>query len=334
MSPLLRNVGEQAEQWRARLAAIRRWVEDTVLWRIWERLLENEFVDRSVALGAKAFISFFPLVIVISTFVGSHARHSIITTVASRFGLSGPSFTTVKEAFKSSDHIRRATGIVGLVFLIFYATSFTTALQRVFLKAWRRPPNKKAANRLRGPAWLGAIVAFAAILGGLRSVLSGGPGTIAFFVLSIAGSIGLWWATAWLMLNGEVRWRALLATGVVTGVGLSLFAASATVWMPNSVAKNSDQFGFFGVALALVTWFTGAGAVILIGACIGATLADEEDRLGHLARGHGASALKPGAPPSLAAPTRPMRLVNSLGIHAKSGKESGSDASTGEDQDS
>ena len=222
MSGLVSTVKIKVEPWRARYETLRRWVGGTVLWRIWERLLENEFVDRSVALGAKAFISFFPFIIVVAAFTGPRVRRSITSTIASRFGLHGASLSTVKQALASSGDIRRATGILGLIFLIFYATSFTTALQRLFLKAWRRPPNKKITNHLRGPAWLGAVIAFSALLGGLRHVLGGGAGTIAFFVLSIATSIGLWWATAWLMLNGQVRWRALLASGVVTGVGPEL----------------------------------------------------------------------------------------------------------------
>jgi hypothetical protein len=28
-----------------------------MLWRVWERLLEIEFVDRSIALAGKAFVS-------------------------------------------------------------------------------------------------------------------------------------------------------------------------------------------------------------------------------------------------------------------------------------
>jgi membrane protein len=333
MSSFVNTVQAKVEPWRARFEALRRRAEDTVVWRVWERLLENEFVDRSVALGAKAFISFFPFVIVIATFVGPRVRRSILATLASRFGLVGPSLSTVRQAFASSGDIRRATGLLGLVFLIFYATSFTTALQRLYLKAWRRPPVKKVVNRVRGPAWLAAVVAFSALLGALRHVLGGGPGTIAFVVLSIAASIGLWWATAWLMLNGQVRWRALLASGVVTGVALNLYAFSASVWMPNTVAKDQHQFGFFGVALALVSWFTGAGALILLGACAGATLIDEDGWLGRLARGRDASILMPGAPPPLPAPTRPMRLVNALGIHGEGEGAPESNAQSDEDDD-
>ena len=43
-------------------------------------MLEIEFVDRSVALAGKAFVSFFPLVIVVAAFVPQSIRSSIFTT--------------------------------------------------------------------------------------------------------------------------------------------------------------------------------------------------------------------------------------------------------------
>ena len=124
---------------RQRIAVLRARLERLLLWRVWERMLEIEFVDRSVALAGKAFVSFFPLVIVVAAFAPERVRSSIITTVTARLGMRGDALTLAREAFASSDDVRRATGLLGLVLTIFYAGSFTTALQRVYLRAWRRP---------------------------------------------------------------------------------------------------------------------------------------------------------------------------------------------------
>ena len=124
---------------RQRIALLRTRLERLLLWRVWERMLEIEFVDRSVALAGKAFVSFFPLVIVVAAFAPERVRSSIITTVTARLGMRGNALTLAREAFASSDDVRRATGLLGLLLTIFYASSFTTALQRVYLRAWRRP---------------------------------------------------------------------------------------------------------------------------------------------------------------------------------------------------
>ena len=111
-----------------------------MLWQVWDRMLEIQFVDRSVALAGKAFVSFFPLVIVVSAFISQSIRDAIFTTLTHRLGIEGDALVATRQAFASSDDVRRATGVLGLVLTIFFATSFTTALQRVYLRGLAAPP--------------------------------------------------------------------------------------------------------------------------------------------------------------------------------------------------
>src|SRR5215211_2927959 len=74
---------------RKRIAVLRTRLERLLLWRVWERMLEIEFVDRSVALAGKAFVSFFPLVIVVAAFMPERIRSSILTAVTARLGIRG-----------------------------------------------------------------------------------------------------------------------------------------------------------------------------------------------------------------------------------------------------
>lgn len=299
------------DAWGHRLEEVRRRTEQTLVWQIWGRMLEIEFVDRSVALAAKTFVSFFPVVIVVAAFMPHGIRTSIFTTVTSRLGVHGQALVTAKAAFRTSNDVRRATGILGLIFTAFYASAFYTALQRVYLRAWRRPAGTTVANHARGLLWMAGILAFFAVVGGIRALLSGGLGTVIFILASIGLSIVFWWLTASFMLQGKVRQRVVLASGVVTGIALTVYSATATLWMPNTVTRNQTQFGFFGVSLALVTWFSGAALCIIVGACAAPVLADDPGPLGRLVRGSSASVLVPGAPPSLPAPTRP-RLADAL----------------------
>ncbi|MGH2700745.1 MAG: hypothetical protein ACRDJ2_03110 [Actinomycetota bacterium] len=293
---------------RERIARLRTWLERLLIWRVWERMLEIEFVDRSVALAGKAFVSFFPLVIVVAAFVPERTRASIVSAVAARLGLRGDAFSLVQSSIASSDDIRRATGLFGLVLTIFFATSFTTALQRVYLRAWRRPPNSGVNTYWRGATWLLVVLVSLALLGGLRDVAGEGAGIVVWAVMALAVNVGLWWFTAWLLLLGNVRVRVLAPTGVITGIAMAGYALSASVWMPQVVASNEAQFGFFGVALALVTWFSGAAICILVGACAGPVFAEDTGRLGGFIRGGEPRTLSAGAPPELPPPTRDLSL--------------------------
>jgi membrane protein len=287
---------------------MRRWLERLLLWRVWERLLEVEFVDRSVALAGKAFVSFFPLVIVIAAFVPERLRSSIVKTLTSRLGLSGDALVAAQAAFATSDDVRKATGLLGLVFTLFFATSFTSALQRVYVRAWRRPPRSGAGSYVRGATWLLAVVLYMALVGGLSGALGDGAGRAAFAAVAVTVSAGLWGFTAWFMLRGDVRLRVLIPTGVITGIAMTGFAASATIWMPTVTSDNEAQFGVFGIALALVTWFSGAAICIFVGACAGVVLAEDGGRIGSFVRGAEGSTLTVGAKPPLPPPTHALTL--------------------------
>jgi membrane protein len=294
---------------RERIAVLRTRLERLLLWRVWERMLEIEFIDRSIALAGKAFVSFFPLVIVVAAFLPERIRSSILTSVTARLGIRGDALALAREAFASSDDIRKATGLLGLVLTICFATSFTTALQRMYLRAWRRPARAAGAGAYwRGVAWLLVALACMALLGGLRGALGGGLGSGLFAIVSLAVISGLWWFTAWFLLLGEVRARVLVPTGVITGITTAGYAASATIWMPAVVTSNEAQFGFFGVALSLVTWFSGVAICVLIGACAGPVLAEDTGRVGRLIRGGESGTLTAGAGPPLPPPAHELSL--------------------------
>src|SRR3954464_12597650 len=131
------SVARAEKRLRRHLEALQAWVQRTILWKLWERLVENEFIERSVALAAKAFVSLFPALIVVAAFLPTSVRNSVLGTMTRRLGVQGS--TSVKQAFAGSSDTRRATGILGLAFTFFYINSFITALQRIYVRVWRHP---------------------------------------------------------------------------------------------------------------------------------------------------------------------------------------------------
>ena len=82
--------------------------------------------------------------------------------------------------------------------------------------------------------------------------------------------------------------------------------------MPGIVTRNQYQYGFFGVSLALVTWFSGAAICIVVGACAAPVLAEDPGRIGRWVRGRSPSELVPGAAPALPTPPERPRLADAL----------------------
>ncbi len=280
----------------------------TLVWGIWERMLETEFVDRSVALAGKAFVSFFPLTIVVAAFMPASVRSAIFSSLTSRLGLRGDALDLTKQAFVSADDLRRATGILGLIMTFFFASSFTTALQRIYLRAWRRPRHLKVGSYTRGLIWLVGLLTFMTLTGALGKALGSGLGVGVFVVLTAGLTFGWWWFSAWYLLLGHVRWRVLVPTAVISSIALLVYALTAAVWMPNVVTENLKQFGFFGISLGLVTWFSGAAICLIVGACAGPVLAEDDGPVGRFIRGSNDDLLVEGVPPSLDPPDRVVRL--------------------------
>ena len=294
----------------------------SVVGRVWGRLLELEFIDRSVALAAKAFVSFFPLLIAFASVLPVQGRDEMLRVIATRLGVSGAAFDVVRQAFASPDVTRTATGFVGVVVGVAYAVSFTTALQRVYLRSWRRPPGGGLRNRGRGLLWLTTVLGLLTFLSLLRSV----AGEVGSWVLGLPASTALWWWTARILLRGEVRWRPLLPTAVLTGIGVWLYAAAGSVWMPVTVTHNFEQFGTFGIALSFVSWFTGMAFLLVVAAAVGPCLVESNTAVARWLSGPDAEPLTDGAAPPLPGPARRVRLADAFGRGAGG---SGVDPNTG-----
>ena len=135
---------------------------------------------------------------------------AIVSALRNRLGLDASTTDVVTGAFQTPENVRRAISVLGLIFLFFYATTFTTALQRVYLRAWRRPRRGGLTNQGRGLLWIVGVAVGIALLG--CAAARGGRRTRepAAAVVVVGSSFLLWWWTAWVLLRGDVRWRALM----------------------------------------------------------------------------------------------------------------------------
>ena len=267
--------------------------------RLYNRLLEIEFIDRAVALAA-------------------NAGGRLVATENPGRNDEGP----VRAAFAPAENVKAATGLLGLIFLFFYATTFTSALQRLYLRCWRRPPGGGVRNQGRGAAWLAGLLMLVAINVLLSRVLVGAPGDALRVVFPPTALVFLWWWTSHTMLRGEIGWRPLLPGAILAGVGLPLYGWSASSWMASTVASNDLQFGYFGLSLSLVTWFVGLSFLIVIAAALGPTLSEGPGRFARWLRGPQDSVLKPGARPALPAPDRSLRFADALGLDPRTDADS------------
>ena len=178
---------------RTRVRCSAKWLESTPVGVLWSRMLEVEFVDRSVALAAKLFVSFFPLLVIAAALARDTVRETMVAAVMDRLGVSGGALDLVQQAFATPEATRAATGAVGVLLTVAFAVSFTTALQRAYLRAWRRPSGGGLRNKGRGALWVGGALVYLMTLAFASKLIGGDIGAVGAWLAGVAVGTLLWW---------------------------------------------------------------------------------------------------------------------------------------------
>jgi membrane protein len=230
--------------------------------RLVEPLLRFNLLDRSLALGAQAFVAVIPLLIVIAA--AQPGDESLADGLIDRFHLTGAAATTVTRAFTPPDSTPTTT-LLTVLLLIVSTLSFTRRLQRLYEESWGLQP-RGVRGTGGGLAWLVLLVVY----GTLHPVLDGtfdGPLAI---VLSLAGSFTLALLTPFLLLGRRLPWQQLVGQAGLTAVGLLALGIWSAIYMPRAIADSAASYGTIGVAFAMITWLWGFGIVLVCGAVYGA----------------------------------------------------------------
>ena len=246
-------------------AAIRTVV--TTFRRSLERFVELQGMDRSMALAGQAFAALMPLLIVVGAATPA-GGDDLADSLIDRFDLTGEAADALSAAVATPADVYDSVNVLGVLLLVISALSFTRALQRLYLQAWQLPPLGMKGNKW-GLAWLAAFSVFWSVQPGVVEIFDG---AIAVAV-TIATSSALWLFTPWILVGKSVGWRLLLPQALLTSFGLTALAVASAVYLPRAVASAAAQFGFIGVAFALLSWLFLVAFVLVAAAALGATMA-------------------------------------------------------------
>jgi membrane protein len=243
-----------------------------------DELLRVEFVDRAVVIAAQALLALVPLVVVLAAYF-PHALHEGLA----RFqGVTGLTSAQAATATPGGAGVTVQIGVVGIVVTVVSASSFARAVMRMYARVWGLSPDKGVRGRGRALLWLLVWLAALQLMAlGARVVphlLAWLPSTIADPVESlirVVAAILLWSWTMRFLLTYRVPWRRLWVAGVLTGVASSVVVAGSRVVMPRYTASSAQQFGTFGLVLAVAAWLVVFAEVLVVAAVVGRVLAED-----------------------------------------------------------
>jgi membrane protein len=252
-----RNLGEA---WRG-------WYEGSFAQDFVKGLGAVDFGDRIIIFGACLLLSVLPLIIVLSAFAG----HRIDDDIAQHLGLSRQGDRVVEGLFKASVSSFDLAIFVSLVLSFAGTVAVARSVEVIYERAFGYPPLRPRQGLLRCVVWVafvsGIVVADGAIGKGLRD---GPAGPLVISVVELIGfALFFWWSIHYL-LGGRESWFGVFPAAVASAifwVGLGLFAA---FYFSSTIVSDSRTYGPIGATFTLVTWFIAMGAVITLGAVVGA----------------------------------------------------------------
>jgi membrane protein len=261
-----------------------------------ERLASMQFVDRSVGIGAQAFTTLIPLLIVYSAVVPLADAHSFADRLVNELKLSGAAAETVYQAIAPPKTVAEGVSAFGFLLLIASALSFARALQRMYETAYKLP-----AMGMRGTPWhllwIALIPAYITVRPVIASISGGFIGKVVGSLLLAAAA---WLLTPYILLGKRLSSRQLVPGAVFTAIGMTGLGIATVVYLPHSLSASARSFGTIGIAFAILGWLVGGGFVLAASSAAGAVT---------LERLHSSSRAGPAAPARRRAPRQGGRGV-------------------------
>ena len=233
------------------------------------RFVELEGFDRAMALAGQGFAALLPLLIVISSISPSDSD-DLSQSLSQRFKLDSDVADTLQSAVAQPPD--PGIGAIGGVLLVISALSFTRAMQRLYVRAWRLAPLGLRGN-LWGLEWLAVFIAFWSLQPLIVHLFSG----LTAFIVSLAITTAMWVFTPWLLVAKRIELRRLLPQGLLTAISLDALAVAGAIYLPRAFESTSQEFGVLGVAFTLLSLLFSMALVLVATAAVGATIGTPDE---------------------------------------------------------
>jgi membrane protein len=238
------------------------------------RLTALDFADQAVLFGAGLLVSLLPFVILLSAF----ASQRIDDDISLRLGLDRQAAGIMDHLFTAAPATLNAATATSLVFLVLGMLAVASSLQQIYEKVFRQDHHGGWRDLWRLLTWivvLGAAVVAESLAERPVSAVAGGGWLAPLVTIGIMTPF-FWWTMDFL-LAGRVAWRTLLPSALITGVfygGLGLFSK---FYFSDTIVSDSKTYGTIGAIFGIMTWFIAIGAVIILGAVVGAVWEDRRN---------------------------------------------------------
>ena len=257
------------------------WLRPEFVLRVIGRFQKIVGFDRAMGLASSALTALIPLAIVTSALASRLGGKSTADRIIERYHLTGGGADAVRDIFSPSDGASTTLGFIGFVFLLLAVLSFTRAMQRLFESTWEVKP-LSVRNSLNGLLWIGGLVAYLGVGGGLQAL--GGDSRLELVptLLTVpVSTVFLVWS-GWVLSAKRVARRRLVPFAVIGAAVVAIYTVGATVYLPHLFSVSATRYGTIGAEFAMISALFCVMVVLVGSAALGREVDDE---LGRIRRG-------------------------------------------------
>lgn len=233
---------------------------------VWKKFGDDQAGDLAALIAYFAFVSIFPLLLVLVTLLDLVLRHdpALRQRVVSAALSAYPQFAPQLQA---SVHALHSTGValaVGLIGALLGARGVAMAMQRALNSVWAVPLERRPAfpwSTLRAVGLvvvvgLGQIltVFLSGVAGGLGHLVSGVAAEAGTVALAFVMNIGTFWLAFRLAAAAEVSWRNLRLGAILSAASWQVLQLLGGYIVGHLLRHSSALYGVFGVVLGLLAW--------------------------------------------------------------------------------
>jgi membrane protein len=234
---------------------------------VWKKFSDDEAGSLAALIAYFAFVSIFPLLLVLITVLGILLRNNpslqqkVLDSALTEFPVIG-------QQLRDNIHSLNRTGIgfvVGIIGTVLGARGVTGAVQNAMNSVWEVPRRARPGfpfSLLRSFGLLGTLgvgVIATTVLSGLGTwggrLLGGVGGSIAAIAVSLVVNVGLFWLGMRLATASAVRTRDLRNGAILAAIVWQVLQTLGVYFVTHSLRHASSLYGTFGLVLGPLAWF-------------------------------------------------------------------------------
>jgi membrane protein len=231
----------------------------------WSRLTAVDFMNSSMVFAALALLCLFPFLTILAAATGRNIRHTIII----RLGLNPKAASDIDDLISSGQHAVTSLTVLGGAFLVFGMIGLAATLQGWYRRVYDQPPHGGLKAIASEAVWVTLFVAYITIQVQIGQHVGPLGDHVLVFASNFICAVIFWTVSAYVLLLGQVSWRALIPTGIATGVCVTGLAVFSFLLFSSSLISGFNNYGPIGAMSTLLSFFIGLGVCVHLGAVFG-----------------------------------------------------------------